>query len=292
MRLVCPNCGAQYEVDDRVIPETGRDVQCSACGHGWYQMPAGREDEIAEEAAVDDEQLTGDEPDETGALETGPEPDEDEIDEQPAPPPATAAKPREVDEGVRSILQEEAQRELEARAIEPAHEPEQVETQPDLGLDAGPSPEDERRRIARERMARMRGLDEDDLPEPEPDFDAHAEPVEAPAKPTQGRDLFPDIEEINSTLDSHAPGAKAGGDGGEAAAKRSGGFGRGFTLILFLAVLLLSLYVVAPRLAQTVPALEPVLTAYVEAVNGARVWLDTVLRGLIEKIEAAAGDGN
>ncbi|MEJ2035040.1 MAG: zinc-ribbon domain-containing protein, partial [Maritimibacter sp.] len=38
MRLICPNCGAQYEVDDRVIPENGRDVQCSACGHGWYQM--------------------------------------------------------------------------------------------------------------------------------------------------------------------------------------------------------------------------------------------------------------
>ena len=39
MRLVCPNCGAQYEVDDALIPAEGRDVQCSDCGHAWYFSP-------------------------------------------------------------------------------------------------------------------------------------------------------------------------------------------------------------------------------------------------------------
>jgi predicted Zn finger-like uncharacterized protein len=38
MRLICPNCGAQYEVPQSVIPETGRDVQCSSCGHTWFQI--------------------------------------------------------------------------------------------------------------------------------------------------------------------------------------------------------------------------------------------------------------
>ena len=37
MRLTCPNCGAQYEVPAEVIPETGRDVQCSDCGTTWFQ---------------------------------------------------------------------------------------------------------------------------------------------------------------------------------------------------------------------------------------------------------------
>lgn len=37
MRLICPNCGAQYEVPDSVIPENGRDVQCSSCGATWFQ---------------------------------------------------------------------------------------------------------------------------------------------------------------------------------------------------------------------------------------------------------------
>ena len=37
MRLICPNCGAQYEVADDAIPPSGRDVQCSNCGHAWFQ---------------------------------------------------------------------------------------------------------------------------------------------------------------------------------------------------------------------------------------------------------------
>ena len=49
MRLVCPNCGAQYEVEDRLIPRAGRDVQCSNCGHGWFQERARPEE--AEPAA-------------------------------------------------------------------------------------------------------------------------------------------------------------------------------------------------------------------------------------------------
>ncbi|MEH6360912.1 MAG: zinc-ribbon domain-containing protein [Amylibacter sp.] len=37
MRLICPNCVAQYEVDEDVIPPEGRDVQCANCGHNWFQ---------------------------------------------------------------------------------------------------------------------------------------------------------------------------------------------------------------------------------------------------------------
>ena len=40
MRLTCPNCDAIYEVGDSVIPEEGRDVQCSACGTTWFQESA------------------------------------------------------------------------------------------------------------------------------------------------------------------------------------------------------------------------------------------------------------
>ena len=40
MRLVCPNCSAQYEIDGSMIPEEGRDVQCSNCGHTWFELPA------------------------------------------------------------------------------------------------------------------------------------------------------------------------------------------------------------------------------------------------------------
>jgi predicted Zn finger-like uncharacterized protein len=36
IRLVCPNCGARYDVPADVIPDAGRDVQCSNCGHMWF----------------------------------------------------------------------------------------------------------------------------------------------------------------------------------------------------------------------------------------------------------------
>ncbi|WP_435164429.1 zinc-ribbon domain-containing protein [Falsirhodobacter sp. 1013] len=38
MRLGCPGCGAQYEVGADAIPEAGREVTCSACGHRWFQL--------------------------------------------------------------------------------------------------------------------------------------------------------------------------------------------------------------------------------------------------------------
>ena len=54
MRLICPNCDAQYEVDDGAVPPGGRDVQCSNCGHAWFQMhvDALAEGDAAEEVAV------------------------------------------------------------------------------------------------------------------------------------------------------------------------------------------------------------------------------------------------
>ena len=39
MRLVCPRCGAQYEIDGAAIPPAGRDVECSACDHVWRALP-------------------------------------------------------------------------------------------------------------------------------------------------------------------------------------------------------------------------------------------------------------
>ena len=50
MRLTCPNCDAKYEVPEDAIPEGGRDVQCSNCGHGWFQSRP--EAEIAAEIAA------------------------------------------------------------------------------------------------------------------------------------------------------------------------------------------------------------------------------------------------
>ncbi len=42
MRLTCPRCGAQYEIAESAIPVAGREVECSACAHVWHQPGAGK----------------------------------------------------------------------------------------------------------------------------------------------------------------------------------------------------------------------------------------------------------
>ena len=91
MRLTCPNCGAQYEVPDEVIPEEGRDVQCSNCEKTWFQpkypdQPAEETVEsVAEETPEADTEL--EEPD---AVEKAPTP-APEMAAEPAPEPEAVA---------------------------------------------------------------------------------------------------------------------------------------------------------------------------------------------------------
>lgn len=40
MRIICPNCSAQYDVDASLFPEAGREVQCAQCETKWVQYPA------------------------------------------------------------------------------------------------------------------------------------------------------------------------------------------------------------------------------------------------------------
>lgn len=268
MRLVCPNCGAQYEVDDRVMPEGGRDVQCSNCGHAWFQMPPQSASSPVEE---DDQDGFGtDVPVKDPPAESAPE--VTPIDNSDADldgdfePPQNAR--RALDDNVRDILQEEAERELSARE----GEQEQLETQPDLGLDdAG----DQDRSGLQARMARLRGYEDT--------FEQGA-----PAQEMKGRDVLPDIEEINSTLDAPAQDSESSmpDQGGDGTSKR-GGFRRGFTLILLLAIIALALYILAPRLADAVPALKPTLDQYISLIDGLRAKLDDLMRGAVTSMQGA-----
>lgn len=61
MRLTCPNCGAEYEVPEEVIPQNGRDVQCSNCGDTWFQPhPSQPPLETAEDLGENSPDFTGD----------------------------------------------------------------------------------------------------------------------------------------------------------------------------------------------------------------------------------------
>ncbi|GHE03605.1 thioredoxin [Defluviimonas sp. 20V17] len=292
MRLTCPNCDAQYEVDDNAIPETGRDVQCSNCGHAWFQLPAELEDDLppedrvarhapqVDEAAADGPAPTarpGPEgahdadplggPD--GGPEGGPEGGEDgdqAQDPASAPMPTTAGPRRSLDDGLKRLLREEADRERTARKAEAGG----IETQPELGLDAAEA--------GAEPLHQDAGAGPDaDVPAPDTAAEAEAPALAGGAR----RDLLPDIEEINSTLRANSergpeePGASADV---ETPAERKRGFRLGFSVVLLVAVVLALLYLYAPMIARQVPAAAGPLKSYVQTVDEGRIRLNDMMQ--------------
>ena len=244
MRLICPNCGAQYEVSADVIPDGGRDVQCSNCGHTWFEHPDAPSAEAEEDSFVD----------------AAPPPP------PPPPPPAPPAR-TQLDPSIADILREEAAREEEARKAEAAAP---LEEQPDLGL-TDPPPPPRPRKIdpvseGRDRIDRLQG---------------RTPAATSPAGAGSRKELFPDIEEINSTLRSSAdrdilpplPAEEAD------AARRSGR--RGFVTMLALIVLLGVIYAYADDIATALPALADPLSSYVALVDAARLWLDAQVQSLL-----------
>ncbi len=57
MRLVCPNCSSQYEVDISLFPDEGREVQCSNCEEIWFQYPVEDEKPLRLDALADDDDI-------------------------------------------------------------------------------------------------------------------------------------------------------------------------------------------------------------------------------------------
>lgn len=271
MRLVCPNCDAQYEVADNAIPDAGRDVQCSNCGHAWFQMPPLAEAEAAEEANLFGDDIAAladpappEPPAKPAVTEPAPpafdEEEEDEVMDAPLPAaPLAEQKPRGLDESLMAVLREEAEREVQARRSE---EPRVLETQTEMGLEAASSLSPTQRRLAM-----LKGQNPDAAPPP-------------PPKPAARRDLLPDVEEINSTLRSTTQTRDAD-EQIEALpdlTKPRSGFKSGFVLMLILAVVFLVAYVAAPRLAEQFPASAGVLNGFVAQVDAIRIWLDGVMQ--------------
>jgi len=287
MRLICPNCGAQYEIPDEVIPESGRDVQCSNCGDTWFQHHRDHEPdpELAENFSdePDWEEPVEDEPDsETPEEPPAPEPvaesahesvSETELEPDTSFEPEQVPEPdhsRELDTAVTNVLREEAERERQARDAESRGT---IETQQELGIDEHAAESDERSQQAKARMARLRGLPEESEPEVDEDID-----------PGSRRNLLPDIDEINSSLssgDTDDDTAETNAVESDGAGETKGGFRSGFRLAVILVLLAVLIYVFAPKLAEAVPALADPLAAYVDAVNAGRGALSNWVSSLI-----------
>ncbi len=62
MRITCPTCSTQYDVDENDIAFTGQDVQCTECMTVWTQTRGGEASNprLADELADDGEEITSD----------------------------------------------------------------------------------------------------------------------------------------------------------------------------------------------------------------------------------------
>ena len=345
MRLICPRCGAQYEVDDSVVPAAGRDVQCSGCGQTWFQPSlqmimaeeAQREDrreapegwEVAApaapapapEPAVKATPYTAEAATQAAAVATvaavartmreAPAANttvpvaEDPSELGPAPK-AGAVPRRPLDETLLAILREEAAREAAARQAEGTA----LETQEEMNLEPVPPPAKAvppadkpaaERPAAKPAPTARTVLDFSDLSsdaEEEPadlgtglTADLTADLTESPdTREPRGarRQRLPDIEEINSSLRASVDRGRDPAALGtpQHRAKAQSGFRRGFSGVILVALLLVGLYIAAPRLAAAVPALAPVLETYVAAANSGRIWLDQALQAVIVQLQA------
>lgn len=277
MRLTCPNCGAQYEVPDEVIPADGRDVQCSSCGETWFQAHPDQAEQtpsapdvqphgvgtVPEESQSDETPETEpaghiSEPEPEPEPDPEPEPqdhadapaDDMAVDDDPDNAPIEQPVQSEIDPAVANILREEAERETRLREAEGG---DGLESQPELGLDGQPDDEAARRsREAQDRMARMRGEDQ-----------------------AEHDDMLPDVDEINSTLRGSGEAASQTAVAvGEVHPQKRGGFLRGFAVVFIIAAVLVLIYGNADSIGNAVPATEPVLNAYVALVDQGRLWLE------------------
>ena len=278
MRLICPNCDAQYEVDDAAIPEAGRDVQCSNCGNAWFQRhpEVEAEEQLSEEIFASEESEAAFEPMMEVETEVVPAPVIEPADLAAIDPPPPLRR-KAMDESVLAVLREEAEREVAVRKTEA---PRGVEVQADLGLQPPAPPLSPSLVAARARFS--------DLSADPAELAAEAE---AEARPLSRRELLPDIEEINSTLRASTEPRGNGDAVGLPLVleDRRKGFRSGFVLMIVVSVALWMTYIMSPRIAAQIPASAGAMEAYVAVVDKARLGVDAALQSASRSLRDLSG---
>lgn len=328
MRLVCPKCAAQYEVDDSAIPDSGRDVQCANCGDTWFQEPPVRTESATDAAGenvgetmpepagqAETETAPGTEP----GPDTAPDRQQDHPDQDQQPPRGQQAK---TDTSVLDILRREAELDAAARSGMPIPDDAQTgdDSLPEFALTAANA----RRRRQRlhlqtaeddtaatpETDDKAAGKPDSTATEPAPQDTAPpaAEPESLSAAPKRKAETgasaradtgashensaLPDVESLNSTLRSADDSSRkpAGSAASAADSETAGRGGRsGFSLAVLLAVILFATYTLSPRIETALPASKPYLESYVGAINQARLRLADGLSSVVTTLKGDNG---
>lgn len=276
MRLVCPNCDAQYDVADSAIPPEGRDVQCSSCSQTWFQpkkkAPISREvsrilstpiPSVVKSKSRDVSAYDSPQAGRSNAARPRHEPTND----QP--------RKRGVDPKVAEILREEAERsnathgisDYNAKSIDAQKEAEAAKT------------EETRKRIAA-MTSGTAALVEEGVPASR--VGGHGQP---------NLNAIPDMTEINAALRSRSEANAEGGltEREQYEAERRRGFRRGFLIVLILIALFAAPYIYADELVAYMPELQGYVATYVAVIDQLRLSLDTLFKAAVATVENLIG---
>ncbi|WP_234416961.1 zinc-ribbon domain-containing protein [Loktanella sp. Alg231-35] len=252
MRLICPNCSAEYDVADDVIPQGGRDVQCSSCTKTWFQT---------DKAVVPPPETP------SGLLTPAPKSEGKSV-EAGAPTDAATSERKPLDSAVADILRQEAARDGKGPAATTKEEPAPARTEK---VDADQT----RQRIAS--MTQQEGGT--------PSGADGAVAAEAAGAAANLRTV-PDINEINAALRARAEANDTSGltANEKEEAQHRQGFRRGFFWVLILIAILILPYVFAEQITENLPQTQPIMASYVLTVDQLRVWLEVQVGNIQDMI--------
>lgn len=289
IRLTCPECSTEYRLPDGTIPPAGREVECTACGKIWWA-------ERPRSIAPAPQPATGPQPDPAPQPVSAPQPGRGSA--------AAPALPADMDrfsipisqrlpDDVLRILRDEVEHERSARAAEarrsqPVALPEEASEDWPATTVTGPAEEPQQPPAFQARPAAA----PQNPPAPAGPQPITPAPVSAAAPQVSGNDeqdqqdeappafsapAEPDSPAVTTLTTPPVPAPAP------AAQTRRSGYGIGFGLAAMIAALAVSLYLLAPEIADD-SSLSENLMQYRAKVDDARSELHMRLSGILEKI--------
>lgn len=248
--LICPVCGAEYRVPQDAIPEEGREVECSGCGHVWCAQA----DQAGKTRPAVGTTLLPNSPDpnSVGAMA--------EMDEDADDSPASAIPLRKrLPENVLNILRDEVEHERRARAAEAEGE----------NL---PGPQGDRAGEVEWPATTVTGPAARSVEHEDASSPRHPAALPIPQAKTRQHDRgpaaihLPDSAPVQPAIPDQIPVTAPANE------SRTGYF-MGFGLAVMIAAGMFALYLMAPELAGTGP-FGDVANELRETVDRGRLWLN------------------
>jgi len=322
MRLICPNCGAQYEVAEDAVPDIGRDVQCSNCGHTWFENPGASvaaEEELVSVKDIDEQVLDSE-------AETASDNDEPDFYEDEATEEQESASMAEDEAGFEEDIASDDASAVEENvgSAEDITSELAADVEEEVGdvasklEEAGASPtapaarhglEDSvadilREEAEREQSARLEegSLEtQTDMPMDPPADAAETETrsriarlkgeetaavAALAAKEASRKEALPDIDEISSTLRTNAErGESVPPPPEEVEETKRKGFRWGFWGVILLILIAVLVYLFSDMIIAAVPAIEGPVTSYVAMIDGLRSSITGLVEGAASSLE-------